>query len=83
MKRKFSTLLGLVLLLSTAVAQSDKPMPLPEFVFATNSFWYTAIPVDAPLHTNSANFVAEFLRQKKAYYGTVSINTRAYAAPVY
>jgi hypothetical protein len=27
--------------------------------------------------------VAEFLRQKKAYYGTVGINTTAYASPVY
>ena len=41
------------------------------------------IPVNPPLHTNSANFVIEFLRQKKAYYGTVSINTKAYASPVY
>jgi hypothetical protein len=52
-------------------------------VFAPDSFWYTLIPANAPLHTNSANFVLEFLRQKKAYYGTVSINTKAYASPVY
>lgn len=63
-------------LATAATAQTD-------CVFAPNSFWYTALPADAPLHTNSANFVAEFLRQKQAYYGTVSINTRAYAAPVY
>lgn len=52
-------------------------------VFAPNSFWYQEIPRDAPLHPNSANFVTEFLRQKKAYYGTVTINTTAYASPVY
>ena len=52
-------------------------------VFAPTSFWYAPIPADAPLHPNSANFVAEFLRQKKAYYGTVAINTTSYASPVY
>lgn len=52
-------------------------------VFAPSSFWYQPIPVDAPLHANSAAFVADLLRQKKAYYGTVSINTNAYASPVY
>ena len=52
-------------------------------VFSPKSFWYTPIPADAPLHENSANFVTEFLRQKKAYYGTVAINTREYASPVY
>jgi hypothetical protein len=55
----------------------------PKHIFAPTSFWYQEIPADAPLHPNSANFVAEFLRQKKAYYGTVSINTKAYAAPIY
>ena len=52
-------------------------------IYAPGSFWRQAIPKDAPLHPNSAKFVAEFLRQKKAYYGTVSINTTAYACPVY
>lgn len=32
---------------------------------------------------NSENLVAEFLRQKEVYYGTVTINTYAYASPVY
>ncbi|HET6250974.1 MAG TPA: hypothetical protein VFE47_25015 [Tepidisphaeraceae bacterium] len=60
------------------------PVPaMPAHVFAAGSFWYQPIPNNAPLHRNSANFVAEFLRQKKAYYGTVTINTTAYAAPVY
>jgi len=52
-------------------------------VFAPDSFWYQPIPKNAPLHPNSANFAAEFLRQKKAYYGTVNINTKAYACPIY
>jgi hypothetical protein len=52
-------------------------------IFAPDSFWYQAIPLDAPLHPNTTNFVAEFLRQKKAYYGTVSINTTAYSCPIY
>ena len=52
-------------------------------VFSPTSFWYTPIPADAPLHANSANFVQEILRQKAAYYGTVTINTREYSSPVY
>lgn len=52
-------------------------------IFARDSFWYTSIPADAPLHPNSDAFVADFLRQKKAYYGTVNINLRSYASPVY
>jgi hypothetical protein len=55
----------------------------PPRVFAPDSFWYRALPPDVPLHPNSVNFTRDFLRQKKAYYGTVSINTRAYACPVY
>lgn len=67
----------------TTVSAPKAAVPRPQHVFAATSFWYQPIPADAPLHPNSANFVAEFLRQKKAYYGTVSINTRAYACPVY
>lgn len=66
-----------------ATSQAATPPALPEQVFAPTSFWYTPIPTNAPLHTNSAAFVAEFLRQKKAYYGTVSINTDSYASPVF
>jgi hypothetical protein len=56
---------------------------LTDAIFAPTSFWYAAIPLDAPLHANSAGFLADFLRQKAAYYGTVNINTSAYASPVY
>jgi hypothetical protein len=52
-------------------------------VFAPGSFWYAPIPRGAPLHRDSAALVQEFLRQKKAYYGNVNLNTRKYASPVY
>jgi hypothetical protein len=65
------------------------PAPLPtggvitDSIFAPSSFWYKPIPATVPLHPQSAAFVSEFLRQKNAYYGTVNINTRSYASPVY
>ena len=52
-------------------------------VFAADSFWYAAIPKNVALHPNNKAFVGEFLRQKKAYYGTVNINTTKWASPVY
>jgi hypothetical protein len=52
-------------------------------IFAPDSFWYTPIPADAPLHENSEAFVAEFLRQKKKYYGNVALNQSSYSSPVY
>ena len=67
-------------LIGTAFSQQEASPTIQ--VFSPKSFWYTPIPADAPLHENSANFVTEFLRQKKAYYGTVAINTREYASPV-
>lgn len=67
----------------SAIPQAIKVPARPARVFAPNSFWYQPIPKDVPLHPNSANFTAEFLRQKKAYYGTVNINTWAYACPIY
>ncbi len=66
-----------------AMAQPVAELARPARVFAPDSFWYRPIPQFAPLHPNSANFVVEFLRQKQAYYGTVSINTTAYACPIY
>ncbi|MEO8003696.1 MAG: DUF4124 domain-containing protein [Betaproteobacteria bacterium] len=56
---------------------------LTDSIFAPTSFWYQPIPADAKLHANSAGFVADFLRQKKAFYGTVSINLASWASPVY
>jgi hypothetical protein len=52
-------------------------------VFARDSFWYTPIPRKVELHPDSDAFVQEFLRQKKAYYGNVNLNTSQYASPVY
>ena len=67
----------------SAAALDALPALLTDALFAPTSFWYAAIPADAPLHANSANFVAELLRQKKAYYGTVNLNTSSYASPVF
>lgn len=64
-------------------AAAAEPPANPATVFAPDCFWYTPLPADVSLHPNSANFVAEFVRQKKAYYGTVSINLTSYASPVY
>ena len=75
--------LNCCVLASVVVARAAQSNAPPPRVFAADSFWYTPIPDNAPLHPNSANLVTEFLRQKKAYYGTVSINTTAYASPVY
>ena len=54
-----------------------------DHVFAPTSFWYTPIPANAPLHSNSAGLVSDFLRQIRTYYGDVTINTTAYASPVF
>lgn len=54
-----------------------------ETVFSPGSFWYQPVPADAQLHPKSSDFKYEFLRQKSAYYGTVNLNTREYASPVY
>lgn len=62
---------------------TTSPTVLTDSVFGPNSFWYTPIPADAPLHPQSRDFVADFIRQKKTFYGTVSINLTAYASPVY
>lgn len=52
-------------------------------IFAPTSFWYQAIPATVTLDKNSANLAADVIRQIKAYYGTVNINTTSYASPVY
>lgn len=69
--------------MALSLAARAAEAPTSGTVFAASSFWYAPLPPDAPLHDDSANLVVEFLRQKKAYYGTVSINLRAYASPVY
>jgi hypothetical protein len=68
--------------LTAAQTVSVEPV-FTDAVFSPDSFWYAAIPDDVPLHANSAGFVADFVRQKDALYGTVNINTVAYASPVF
>ena len=69
--------------LALACSASASEQVLTDSVFAPDSFWYAAIPKKVALHANNAAFVSEFLRQKKAYYGNVNINTKSYASPVY
>ena len=64
------------------IAKAADALPTDK-VFAADSFWYAAIPKDVELHPNNEAFVGEFLRQKKAYYGHVNINTTKWASPVY
>jgi hypothetical protein len=71
------------LMTSGWVVAASTQRVVTDSIFSPDSFWYTPIPADAPLNANSAGFVAEFLRQKAAYYGTVNINTRDYSSPVY
>jgi hypothetical protein len=66
-----------------AAAPADAAAPPVKTVFARDSFWYAPLPVAVPLHPQSAAFVEDFLRQKKAYYGNVNLNTSQYASPVY
>lgn len=68
---------------SVVAARALDTGSLPTHVFADNSIWYQPIPKDAPLHPDSENFVHDFLRQLKAYYGHASINTGAFSAPIY
>ena len=68
------------------VPSSTKPTTsavLTDAVFAPSSFWYTPIPLNTTLDSNSANYVKEFLRQKSLYYNNVEVNTYKYASPVY
>lgn len=84
MKKILSCLFLFNLMLGFFVERANAETSLPnEGVFSPQSFWYVAIPANVELHKNSAAFVNEFLRQKSAYYGTVTINTTSYASPVY
>ena len=79
--RYVPALISLVsILVSPGVSAGNSPT---DRIFAPDSFWYTPIPADAPLHPDSANLVKDFLRQKSTYYNTVNINTRNYSSPVY
>lgn len=67
-------------------ATAPPPAPgglLTDSVLGTSSFWYKPIPANVPLHPQSDAFMAEILRQKNTYYGTVNVNTASYASPLY
>jgi hypothetical protein len=81
-KRKLVMTVTLATQLMVAASAYAEPV-VTDSVFAPNSFWYTPIPADAPLHPNSAGFTADFIRQKKAFYNTVNVQTGDYASPVY
>ena len=66
----------------TTPPPASNPLPT-DAIFAPTSFWYQVIPKNVTLHSNSAGFVADFQRQIRAYYGNVTINTTAYASPVF
>jgi hypothetical protein len=51
--------------------------------FSASSFWYQAVPANAPLHPSSATLVANFDRQWRQYYANVGINTTTYSPPVF
>ncbi len=68
---------------SSATADAQALLPTDK-VFSPTSFWYTPIPSVVTLHSNSAGFVSEFIRQKSTYYGTVNVNSSSkYSSPVY
>ncbi len=56
---------------------------ITDSVFAPTSFWYTPIPIDAPVHANSANMVQDFIQQRNTYYNSVGINTTSYSSPIF
>lgn len=76
------SILSALLLSASWIAHAVEPKDKNK-IFAPTSFWYTPIPTNVELHPNSKNYVQEFLRQKKTYYGTVNINMTSYASPVY
>ncbi len=65
------------------VAPTHAEPVVTDSVFAPDSFWYQQIPEQVELHPNSAGFTADFLRQKKAFYNVVNVQTSDYASPVY
>lgn len=83
MKKKMVSFALLILMNTNVINTASADTLATDHIFSPNSFWYSVIPTNAKLHENSAAFVTEFLRQKTAYYGTVGINTTAYASPVY
>lgn len=76
-------LMSLFMLMSGASVGVSEDVYVAAQVFSPDSFWYQPIPQDVSLHPQSDEFNTDFLRQKSAYYGTVTVNTKEYASPVY
>ena len=51
--------------------------------FAADSYVHKPLAADAPLEEHSAEYVAEFRRQIRTYYGNANINTHDYTPPVF
>lgn len=68
--------------MQAATRNATKALPT-DAIFASDSFWYKPIPKTVLLDPKSKVYVAEFLRQKAAYHGTVSISVYSYTSPVY
>lgn len=66
-----------------AAMQSSTKALVTDAIFASNSFWYKPVPKTVVLDPKSKLYVAEFLRQKAAHYGTVSVSVYSYTSPVY
>ncbi|GAA1389938.1 carbohydrate-binding domain-containing protein [Luteococcus peritonei] len=65
-----------------ATAESTHRTPSGAAVFGAGSFWNQQIPAGAPLHPNSAALVDTLVDNLK-FQGKASLNTTAYAPPVY
>lgn len=68
---------------TTSTSSTSTSTVMTDAVFMSTSFWYKPIPTSVTLHSNSANYVKEFVRQKLKYYNNVNINTNSYSSPVY
>src|SRR5690242_5666297 len=66
-------------------AATDPPSIVikPGREFAADSYVHTPLKPDAPLEEHSADYVADFLRQIKQYYGTVNVNTTKFTPPLF
>lgn len=51
--------------------------------FTADSYVHKPLAPDAPLDEHSAEYVADFQRQIKAYYGTVNVNVHKFAPAIY
>src|SRR5580658_3319120 len=62
---------------------ADSSAPSCGVPFALTGPWCTKLPASTPLASNSAAVVANIQEDIKNNYGTFSINTDSYSAPLY